>query len=134
MSEHGATERLRALLDELALEYECDDQEETIYQDEQRETCWKGFNGLYFYFHEWVNSGDTQLRMVCEYCLTPEQAVDRTLGPGRCHISVHDNLAETDGMGDVWLECDACNWQMLLEPSTPRFNFCPNCGAEVVDE
>lgn len=57
-----------------------------------------------------------------------------TLGAGTCRISVQDNLAETDGIGDVWLECDECHWQMPLEPSTPRFNFCPNCGRRVVDE
>lgn len=51
-----------------------------------------------------------------------------------CHIEVHDNLAETDGMGDVWLECDECHWQMPLEPTTPRFKHCPNCGAKVVGE
>lgn len=72
--------------------------------------------------------------MLVVYPLTPEQAIEATLGRGTCHIAVQDNLAETDGMGDVWLECDACNWQMPLEPSTPRFNYCPNCGREVVDE
>lgn len=53
------------------------------------------------------------------------------LGAGTCHVTVQDNMAETEGMGDVWLECDACHWQMPLEPSTPRFNFCPNCGRKV---
>lgn len=58
----------------------------------------------------------------------------KRMGRGTCHITVQDNMAETDGMGDVWLECDKCHWQMPLEPSTPRFNFCPNCGAKAVDE
>ena len=53
---------------------------------------------------------------------------------GECHIAVHDNLAETEGMGDVWLECDECRWQMPLESITPRFNFCPNCGRRVKEE
>lgn len=56
---------------------------------------------------------------------------EATLGPGTCHITVKDNLAETEGLGDVWLECDECHWQMPLEPSTPRFNFCPNCGKRI---
>lgn len=58
------------------------------------------------------------------------------LGRGTCHITVQDNMTETEGMGDVWLECDACGWQMPLEPSTPRFNYCPNCGRriEVVEQ
>lgn len=77
--------------------------------------------------------------------LTPEQAIAITLGDddatgerhggaGTCHITVQDNMAETEGMGDVWLECDACHWQMPLEPSTPRFNYCPNCRRRVVNE
>ena len=60
--------------------------------------------------------------------------LNATVGAGTCHIEVHDNLAETEGMGDVWLECDECHWQMPLEPTTPRFKYCPNCGARVVSE
>ena len=48
-----------------------------------------------------------------------------------CHITVEDNMAETEGMGDVWIECDKCHWQMTLESTTPRFNYCPNCGRRV---
>ena len=58
--------------------------------------------------------------------------LNATLDAGTCHIEVHDNLAETEGMGDVWLECDECHWQMPLEPTTPRFKYCPNCGVKVV--
>ena len=68
-----------------------------------------------------------------EGTVKPEQAIAATLGRGTCHVTVQDNLAETEGMGDIWLECDACHWQMPLEPSTPRFNFCPNCGHRIVD-
>ena len=50
-----------------------------------------------------------------------------------CTIEVKDNMAETDGMGDVWLECDQCHWQMPLEPTTPKFNYCPNCGRRCVE-
>jgi hypothetical protein len=60
--------------------------------------------------------------------------LNATVGAGTCHIEVHDNLAETEGMGDVWLECDECHWQMMLEPTTPRFKHCPNCGREIVSE
>ena len=51
-----------------------------------------------------------------------------------CHMNVEDNLEETEGIGDIWLECDECHWQMPIEPSTPRFNFCPGCGRKVVSE
>lgn len=67
-------------------------------------------------------------------CLTPEQAVEATLGRGTCRIDVFDNLAESDGNGDVWLECSACHWQMdyAEAPSMP-LNYCPNCGRIVVE-
>ena len=55
-------------------------------------------------------------------------------GAGTCHMEVKDNLAESEGMGDVWLECDRCHWQMMLEPTTPRFKYCPNCRAEIKEE
>jgi len=75
---------------------------------------------------------------------TPEQSVERiarlveldaaTVGAGTCHMEVKDNLDENEGMGDVWLECDECHWQMSLEPTTPRFNYCPNCRRRVVSD
>lgn len=57
---------------------------------------------------------------------------EATLGRGTCHIMTCDNLNELGG--DVWLECDACHWQMdyAEAPSMP-LNFCPNCGREVVE-
>ena len=111
-----ATDELRLMLDERWIEYEVDDAK-TV-----RVTRWRAY-GDWVSFIEYDN-GDTKFCIDARR-LTPEQA---------SHISVQDNLAETEGMGDVWLECDACNWQMPLEPSTPHFNFCPNCGKKVVDE
>lgn len=66
------------------------------------------------------------------WCTTPAQAVEATLGRGECHIRTYDNLNELGG--DVWLECDACHWQMDYAdaPSMP-LNYCPNCGREVVE-
>ena len=51
-----------------------------------------------------------------------------------CHMEVKDNLAESEGMGDVWLECDRCHWQMMLESTTPRFKYCPNCGRRIKED
>lgn len=93
---------------------------------------------------EWVGANERLCRAyarpepltvdVAMISVTPAQAVEATLGRGECRITVQDNLVETDGMGDVWLECDACHWQMPLEPSTPRFNYCPNCGRKVTND
>lgn len=51
-----------------------------------------------------------------------------------CHMEVHANFEETAGTYEVWLECDECHWKMPLEPTTPRFKYCPNCRAKVVSE
>ena len=63
------------------------------------------------------------------------QTAQDALAERTCEIRVFDNMAETDGMGDVWLECSACHWQMDYS-ETPRMplNYCPNCGRKVVDE
>lgn len=73
--------------------------------------------------------------IACGGCGATAETVEawNTRAECTCHIEVHDNLAETDGMGDVWLECDECHWQMPLEPTTPRFKHCPNCGAKVIE-
>ena len=73
--------------------------------------------------------GETVVPFVAKMHSLLEDAA--TVGVGACHITVKDNLAETEGLGDVWLECDECHWQMPLEPSTPKFNFCPNCGKRI---
>ena len=116
----SATERLRELLDDRGVKHE----------GSERSVRWRDRNGVIMQAFP-LTSGELGLEV---WSCTPEQAIAATLGTGTCHISVNDNLAETEGMGDVWLECDACGWQMPLESSTPRFNFCPNCGAKVVGQ
>lgn len=51
-----------------------------------------------------------------------------------CHITVKDNLNESEGRGDVWYECDECHWQVDYYILPPDFtlNYCPNCGRLVV--
>jgi hypothetical protein len=110
--------------------FELLDEREVEYEWNSESFSYEGINGIW-----WFVEGRHDRATVDLYapCATPEQAIEATLGRGTCHITVQDNLAETEGMGDVWLECDTCHWQMLLEPSTPRFKFCPNCGRKVVN-
>ena len=112
----SATDELRRLLDERGVEW-----------TGGHYTDWDDANGHPAEAFEF----DGTLYVSC--VLTPAQAVEATLGRGTCHITVEDNLAETEGMGDVWLECSACHWQMPLEPTTPLFGYCPNCGRKVVE-
>lgn len=121
-----ATDELRRMLDERGVEWRKTPHYSSESQD--NETVFAG-DGIEWYANDHLN-GKLGLR-AARYEVTPEQAIEATLGRGTCHITVQDNMTETEGMGDVWLECDACGWQMPLEPSTPRFNYCPNCGARV---
>lgn len=66
--------------------------------------------------------------------LTPEQAVEATLGRGECHVeSIWD-------MTDQYEYAPHAYWQVNLscghsfeqgDPEPP--NYCPNCGRKVVD-
>ena len=120
------SEELRAMLDERGIKWwQGNDEQKTLW--ESNGLTWEYFNN---------DNGDAWLGFLgaCEQDITPEQAIAATVGAGTCHMEVHDNLAETEGMGEVWLECDECHWQMPLEPTTPRFKYCPNCRAKVVSE
>ena len=66
---------------------------------------------------------------------TPEQAEAATLGPGTCKPVISDNLTESEGTGDAWADCSACGHLLfvLTDPNSQPPNYCPNCGAKVVD-
>lgn len=52
-----------------------------------------------------------------------------------CRAIPHDNLNESEGMGDAWEVCSECGALLAVitdNQTTP--NYCPNCGAKVVDE
>ncbi|MBR2681727.1 MAG: hypothetical protein IKF14_13645 [Atopobiaceae bacterium] len=113
---NNVTDKLRRMLDERGIEWT---------SHGAKNHTWYDANGGARVTAYVIDAGHIRIRM-CG--LTPEQAIAATVGAGTCHMEVHDNLAETEGMGEAWLECDECHWQMQLEPSTPRFKFCPNCG------
>lgn len=66
---------------------------------------------------------------------TPAQAIAATLGRGECHPIISDNLTESEGMGDAWADCSECGHLLfvLTDPNSEVPNYCPNCGAKVVD-
>lgn len=119
----NATDELSRLLEERGVEYTTDDR--------CREFFWDTGE------HGTVRASAIGTKGLVQMIVTgisPEQAVEATLGRGVCRITVHDNLAETEGNGDVWLECDACHWQMdYADAPFMPLNFCPSCGREVVE-
>ena len=68
-----ATESLRQLLDERGVKWE----EPDPYQDA---TAWVGSNNIEYVAHEGISFDGPTGRLIL-FCLTPEQAVEATLGP-----------------------------------------------------
>lgn len=115
-----ATERLRQLLDKRGVEWEDADP----YQDA---TAWVGSNNIEYVAHEGISFDGPTGRLIL-FCLTPEQAVEATLGRGTCK-----NVYEKGHF-----KCSECNHytqtRMVYrdgKPADPR--YCPNCGRKVVE-
>ena len=74
-------------------------------------------------------------------CVTPEQAIAATLGRGECGADETETISVR---GDTWgtyfdkhmtihvMECSACGG--TYEHVNGSYEFCPRCGAKVVDE
>lgn len=110
----NATNELRRLLNERDAEY-------TVIPDDG-------------YSREHIKIGDSEIWTndcgeVAVYYLTPEQAVDATLGMRTCHFewSLADN-----GWADH--TCSECGYRENTDIHVSLgWNYCPNCGAKVVD-
>lgn len=127
-----ATERLRQLLDERGVEWS------KGRYDRREFTRWyiRNNNGYISASFRDVFAGENggpDLR--CEfYDLTPEQAVEATLGRGTCK-----DVAEFRGFGTkTEFKCSACGYEYSAVGGfgcdygdEPDFNFCPNCGRRV---
>ena len=109
----SATDELRRLLDERGVE-------------------WHHTSGSLGIPYTWWHSptmgevdategADGKLYMVLNLDLTPEQAVEATLGRGTCRMTEQD-----DGFG--WWECSECGG---ILPAPDIINYCPNCGRKV---
>ena len=116
-----ATERLRALLDERGVEYRNDNGIFTWY-----------VNGVMY--NAWAFDNERLTMSVCH--LTPERAVEATLGRGTCgNVSDFPKYefvcSECGGRLDILDEFDNPTVQHNDGSFGPR--FCPSCGREVVE-
>lgn len=114
-----ATEELRAMLDELGVEW--------------RESA----NTLGCVFTRWhsplfgdevcaMENGEEGL-VLFDHFMTPQQAIEATLGRGECNIE-YAGLSDDD----QWSYDLSCGHSVtLMGRDNPR--FCPHCGAKVVD-
>lgn len=131
----SATEELRRLLDERGVEWM-----PSVF-DPQHETFYSVENGVGFIVTEFPEIG--RMSLACDMRITPEQAIDATLGRGTCH-----NISKVmDKHGQARFACSECGaWidsRMLWNPEcrngeSPwvkdcKLNFCPNCGRRIVE-
>lgn len=105
----SATERLRAMLDERGVEWW------DPYGDGEC-TRWQA-NGLTW---EYCSDAVLGLLAVVENDVTPEQAVEATLGRGTCHVFLDGNENYKA------YRCDACGMQAVQWG-----DYCPSCGRRV---
>ena len=113
-----ATDKLRHMLDERGVEWW-----EPVQMEGSEFTRWHDANGV-----QWTASevhGSNKLRIGASF-ITPEQAIEATLGCGTCH------LTSAPQYGEGCQECSACG--AVLDGYLFDVGRCPNCGAKVVDE
>ena len=124
-----ATDELRRLLDEHGVECR---QTEWI---DGTTIKWHGSDGIEYGARNGVSFDGPTGRLML-YGVTPEQAIDATLGRGECR-----DLAETPDYRDkTEFECSACGYEDSAVGGfgcdygdEPDFRYCPNCGREVVE-
>lgn len=106
-----ATERIRAMLDERGVEH-FDGTETTLWGYEPTGES----TGAYRFAADETSGRRMQVRM---FNITPEQAIEATLGRGECRDTGNYISA---------FECDTCGevYEMYRKPS-----FCPSCGKKV---
>lgn len=122
-----ATERLRALLDERGVEYE-------TYHDvaltEVDAVFWQDHNGQPC--SAIGNADDIPERMLSVQCvISPEQAVDATLGRGTCKIDYHFNEWYCTGCGETVGTSDPSSELCIDGNAIELWSFCPSCGRKV---
>lgn len=120
----SATDELRRMLDERGAEW-WEEDGHTLWYGESIHHAASAFSSFLF--------GENE-RVHLNAMVTPEQAIEATLGRGTCHAIPHDNLNESEGMGDAWETCSECGALLaVITDNQPTPNFCPNCGAKVVE-
>ena len=127
----SATDELRRLLDERGVEWRRTPHYSSESQD--NETVFAG-DGIEWYANDHLN-GRLGLRAL-RYEVTPEQAIDATLGRGTCH-----DIAETPNYRNkTEFKCSECGYEYNATGGfgcdygdEPDFRYCPNCGRKVVE-
>lgn len=115
-----ATDELRRLLNERGVEWM------PIAWNPTRETFYHTQDGVGFCADEYADG----VKIYTDVTVTPEQAIDATLGRGTC-----ENVGYY--IDSTRFKCSACGfngWTKYAADGNDRVpNYCPNCGRKVVD-
>lgn len=128
-----ATDELRRLLDERGVEWHSQDSASDYHDCIVFRTWW---NGNCFY-EELYHNGDsyTILDLRSIENITPEQAVETTLGRGECKWS-YEQTDDGDEYDHKWVTY--CGWEWDAEGSDELQangrRYCPHCGGRIVKE
>jgi hypothetical protein len=76
-------------------------------------------------YNAWGFDNERLTMSVCH--LTPEQAIAATVGAGTCHVKAAKKLGDLFGFS---LSCG----HSMVNPFNDHPDYCPWCGAKVVDE
>ena len=122
-----ATDELRRLLDERGVEH-FDGCESTLWGYEQTSES----TGTYRYSADEISGGFVNVWL---YRLTPEQAVEATLGRGTCRLEPY--AKEICGELCHTFKCSVCKSAVATPHAdyyipSQFFKYCPFCGLEVV--
>lgn len=110
----SATDELRRLLDERGVEWVASG----------TDTCWSSAGG--YPMRAWETTNGTHMRVAD---LTPEQAVDATLGRGTCHAVFEvDAMSEDERVGEY--VCSECG-ETFNDGHGEFPHYCPECGRKV---
>lgn len=119
----SATDTIRAMLDERGVEWK-----PSVF-DPQRETFYSVENGVGFIVTEFPEIG--RMSLACDMRITPEQAIEATLGRGECHDIGYR-------MDSTRFKCSQCGWDGWVRHAKDGRDYkplwCPLCGAKVVAE
>ncbi|MBR2683289.1 MAG: hypothetical protein IKE22_08500 [Atopobiaceae bacterium] len=121
----SSTKILRRLLDERGAEWM-----PSVF-DPQHETFYSVDNGVGFIVTEFPEI--QRMSLACDMRITPEQAVEATLGLGTCEVEGYDDGMD-EGMDGEWFAYAPPTWYLSCGHEaygSERPHYCPVCGRKV---
>lgn len=123
-----ATERLRAMLDERGVEWvDTGDGSTLIPEQTATDVAWD--------VNTWPSGKDMGdcLWVQNRHPLTPEQAIEATLGRGECELLGYDDGVD-EAVDGEWVQYAPPRWFLSCGhevEGSEKPNYCPSCGKKV---